>query len=100
MNHQFNHMEDPIVPHNEVLRSDDSFKVPTFYFDSLPDRIMKRVEREAVPSILNEKVFRVPNGYFENFTNRLMDKIHSNQKAVGNKRRRHLRKKCRLWQRR
>ena len=79
MNHQFNHMEDPIVPHHDALKSDDSFKVPTFYFESLPDRIMKRVEREAVPLALREKMFRVPNGYFETFTNRIMDKIYTIQ---------------------
>lgn len=84
MNHQDNHTEDPKIPHHDALRSVDSFKVPTFYFDYLPDRIMKRVETEAVPSELKEKVFQVPVGYFESFTDRVMNRIqiHPAKKTI------------------
>ena len=75
MNHQDNYMEDPKIPHQDDLRSTDSFRIPAFYFESFPDRIMKHIEMEAVPAALREKIFRVPNGYFESFTNRLMDRL-------------------------
>lgn len=81
MNHQDNHMEDPKIPHHDTLRSDDSFRIPAFYFESLPDRIIKRIENETVPLALKEKMFTVPEGYFETFTDRLMTKIHPVQKS-------------------
>lgn len=79
MNHQIHPMEDPIVPRHDELRSDDSFKVPTFYFESLTDRVMKRVERDAVPEELKENNFRVPDGYFEQLSDRIMLKLQPAQ---------------------
>lgn len=76
MNDLFNNIEDPKVPHHDALQSRDAFKVPDSYFDNLTERIMTRIEMEAISIPANEKTFQVPAGYFETFTNRLMDKIH------------------------
>lgn len=79
MNHPFNNIEDPQIPYDNVLKSGDSFKVPESYFDALTDRIMNRIEKEAISVPVNEKTFQVPDAYFETFANRLMERIHKQQ---------------------
>lgn len=75
MNQDFNHNEDPKFSHHDELKSINSFKVPELYFDSLTERIMDRVEKESLPSVLKENSFKVPIGYFENLNDKILEKV-------------------------
>ena len=80
MNEQLNNMEDPRIPHHDVLQHENAFKVPAGYFDNLTEKLMQGIEKEAVPFAINEETFTVPQGYFESFPDKLINKIHQHQK--------------------
>jgi hypothetical protein len=84
MNPNFLHPEDPQVPHSNLMRNEDCFKVPTAYFDTLAEKIIIQIEQDALPEAIKEKSFVVPDQYFETLTQRVMDSIpfHKQSKTI------------------
>lgn len=57
------------------------YKVPTGYFDTVPELIMSRLEQEAHLPVMPAIAYSVPDGYFESLTGNILEKIRKQDTA-------------------
>ncbi|HEX5624605.1 MAG TPA: hypothetical protein VFX48_01205 [Saprospiraceae bacterium] len=82
MNENLHHMDDPKPEFPIHRKSGSGYRLPEDYFDRLSDRIMDRVEQNALPEILKTSPFRAPDAYFELLEDRIINGLPTRSKPL------------------